>query len=819
MVKVKPIGDAYVVKSPSGKTVVILGTRKKPAHEVARKYISKGYTVVAKGKSAKPISSKPRRKSSGGGGGGAPAPKPAPKKVSVVVVSKRGDYETFQNITPEALKELQTKYGYRVVKKVEGRAIKGSEVNKAISEDIGKIEVLEGGKPAILHYSKAQFKGKTPEEIVEEVNLRRQKEHSLESVYERIKTGKDVVVKTPSGEITTLRTAGLSGVSIKTLKKRGYEFISPEKVKYKEGKILVETTVKKKTEEITPAIREKVKLTSLEKKLAPFFGGYTPYFFGSGINKEEIAQEMLYSGQRTMTQKETERALKIQIKSALAAQEQEKAFERWGIAEKPGGAFFQELLKGIPRSIVRLPETAISTPIFMYQLGTRPVETVTAVVEEAKRSPGGFTGEFIGTTLALGIIGKGVKSIKGSIGRTKLATTGKDVAVKNIEAANLKTIKIGEDYSISSGKIKLKSEGLAKPIEGKVRIITKGDKAKMVIKIEKQKVGDVTVKPQEIIIGEKKLVELIRKGDIILRTKEKVVYPYEAKGLSLRAEKKIGVGESPYQSGLKTRIEKIGYKERGIISESPKRVTVETAGVVSKGEAYLVRESIIDMRLLKGSTIDIRQAGNNIAKDALSKLTGTKERAVKPSGGVVRSAIGRKIKIEAKAKPKPAIDTGNLGRIAGNIVRSSIASLLGTSARIREKKKRIGGLSIRMKRIAPAIAVAPVPLKRLSENIVNVYKSLGISSVKSLIPLKTTNQIQKVSQDIVQSTMTSLSEGTPLIKTTPTPVRKPPVKLRKKRIAPIPPIPTNLYLSGMERQINTSLKIIEHQMAKLSKLL
>ena len=797
-------------RTPEGKIVNIPDTPRQ-----RQLFERKGY---------KPVSSKPRRKSSGGGRRSSSAPKPQsqPKRVSVVVRSRKGDYETFQNITPQALKELQTKYGYTVIKKVEGRAIKGSEVNEAIHQDIGRISVTEGGKPATLYYSKAQFKGKTPEQIVEEVNLRRQEEYSPKSVYERIKTGKDIVIKTPSGEITTLRTAGLSGVSIKTLKKRGYEFISPEKVKYTEGKILVETTVKKKTTKIIPAIREEIKLTGLEKKLAPFFGSFTPYIADLLSPKAELftpgKTKVSFRGRQTATFEETKQARIIGIRARKAEEEQEKAFERWGIAEKQGGAFFPELLKGIPRSIVRLPETVISTPIFVYQLGTRPVETVGAVVEEFKRSPGGFTGEFIGTTIALGMLGKGIRGLKGSIGKAKLVTTGEDVAVKSVEAANLKTIKIGEDYSISSGKIKLKSEKLTKPIEGKVKIITKGDKAKMVIKIEKQKVGDITVKPQEIIIGEKKLVELIRKGDIILKSKEKVVYPYEAKGLSLRAEKRIGVGESPYQSGLKTRIEKLGYKERGIITETPKKVTVETAGVISKGEAYLVRESIIDLRLARKSTINVRQAGDNIVKDALSKLTGTKE-SIKPRGGVVRSAIGRKIKIEAKAKPKPAIDTGNLGRIAGNIVRYSIASLLGTTAKIEEKKKRIGGLSIRIKHIAPAIAVAPIPLKRFSENIVNVYKNLGISSVKSLIPIKTTNQIRKVSQDIVQSTITSLSEETPLIKTTPTPTRKPPVKLRKKRIAPLPPVPVNLYLSGMERQINTSLKIIEHQMAKLSKLL
>ncbi|RLF02483.1 MAG: hypothetical protein DRJ64_09280, partial [Thermoprotei archaeon] len=182
---------------------------------------------------------KKRSGGGGGGGGGAPAPKPEPKKVSVVVVSKKGDYETFQNITPERLKELETKYGYTVVKKVEGRAIKGSEVNKAISEDIGKIPLKGGGT---MYYSKAKAAGKTPEQIVEEYNIRRLEESKV--TMGKLESGEKSVWLTPEGKLVISKgTSPPFGMREEVAKERGYRRISPENIEIKENKIIATVPV------------------------------------------------------------------------------------------------------------------------------------------------------------------------------------------------------------------------------------------------------------------------------------------------------------------------------------------------------------------------------------------------------------------------------------------------------------------------------------------------------------------------------------------------------------------------------------------------
>ena len=754
----------------------------------------------------------------------------AHKKVSVVVRSKKGDYETFQNISAAELKRLQQKYGYTVIKKVEGRAIKGSEVNKAIHQDIGKIEILEGKKPAILYYSKAQFKGKTPEQIVEEVNRRRQAEATLKSLYKKIKSGKDVVIKTPSGQTTTLRAAGLSGVSVKTLEKRGYKFINPKNVKFVDGKIVVEEIISKPTRKVkpqqieVPSLEERVwketKLSSTEKKLSPFFGGYTPYFFGSGISKEEIAQEMLYSGQRTMTQKETERALKIQIKSIKASQEQEKAFERWGIAKSTKGSgvkyHLAEFGKGVARGIVTIPESIISTPIFAYQLATQPKQTADRIVKEFTTNPAGFIGEIAGTIIVFEGVRLGVRGIRGSLKNVKVSSVTKSgtkkLNIENIEATNLRTVKLSENTAISSGKIKLKLKGLDKAVEGKVRIISKGDKAKLVVKINEQKIGGVKIKAQEIIVGEKKLMEGIRRGDIILEGKGKVVYPYEAKGISMRAEKRIGIGESPYRSGLKTKIGRIGYRERGIVTRTSQGATVESVGIVrvrGKPVGYLTRERIIDMP---------RILGDNIVRDSVAKLTG--KEMIKPKSGAIRSLAGKSVKVERIGlKPRASINTGNLGRIIGeSIVRSTIASLTGISKVTETRQKRLGTTGIRMKRIEPRQGI--MPLKAQADSILQSFKTTGISLINSYVPVRIPVKMNTYIQGMSQSIVSSLTEAAqPLIRTTPTPIRKPPVKLRKKRIAPVIPPSVGFNLGGVMDQLNTTLKMINHRMAKLTSLL
>lgn len=609
-------------------------------------------------------------------------------KVSVVVRAKDGSYETYQNITPQTLKKLQTKYGYTVVKKVEGRSIKVSEVNEAIHQDIGKINVIERGKPATLYYSKAQNVGKTPEDIVREANLRRQKEQQL-----------PVINKPPTMKDT---------LTIPSIEQQAWK---------------------------------EAKLSNVEKQASLFFGMFTPFLFSKGSLKN-INQRMAMAGQRTMTNEETKQALILQYKQYKAQEEQKKGFKKLGIAPEikrnPGGIegslyYGSEYVKGIARGVITLPQTIISLPISFYQLATGPQRVAKDMWSSFTQNPAGFSGEIIGTMMAFegirGIVGK-VRGLNAKVGNEKLP-------IEHIEGTNLKTIKVKDTY-ISQGEVAIRIKGETNPIKGKIRIIAKGDKSKAVLKTDKQVVGGRTVKPQEIVIGEKRLLEATRKGEIIIQKGETVVYPYESKGISLRASKILKEGKSLYRSGLKTQLERLGFKERGIIERSPNKAIIRTTGISrskSSSMAYAVKNTIVEL-------------DNMIQKD-IGSVNNLVTKNMRSIGSGVRGLVGKEIEVKPKLSrlgiyPNPArsprLLIRSLKRERINLMRSMI-----NKARLKKAPNiglRLSPYLLMSLGIAQKKNIKPYPLIRQ-----DIFSSLDLTKFRKQVKIKTPEQILREIQE------------------------------------------------------------------------
>jgi len=263
---------------------------------------------VSKPSISKP--SKPSRRS--GGGGGVSRPSEPKKKISVVYIDEKGRYEHMQEIDPEKWERIKKKYGWKELKRVEGRKILQSEVNKAISEDTGKIPLVGGGT---LYYSKAKYEGKTPEEIVEEVNIKRAEESKV--TIEKLKSGEKSVWVTPENKIIISGRHPPGGMSEKTAEERGFRRVSPENVEIKEGKIIASVPVgiskapKEPLKEATPeevvgALRGSIKLGKAKKEelieLTPEeYKGYEAL-----LTREEEAKKELKKKEEELKRKKEE---------------------------------------------------------------------------------------------------------------------------------------------------------------------------------------------------------------------------------------------------------------------------------------------------------------------------------------------------------------------------------------------------------------------------------------------------------------------------------------------------------------------------------
>ena len=204
---------------------------------------------------------------------------PVTKTISLVMKSKDGKYESFQNIPSKNLEGLK-RAGYTAVKTVEGRSIQQSEVNKAISGDKGTIKLTSG---STLHYSKSEYKGKTAKQIVEKINIERQKKakvtkaKTIEDIktkkelqrvigtvgrrtveeakrslvksisrkqYKEIKAGKQKVWRDPEGKTFITKTATVLGMKPEVARQRGFTEVKPKEIVEKEGKLFVEPKAK-----------------------------------------------------------------------------------------------------------------------------------------------------------------------------------------------------------------------------------------------------------------------------------------------------------------------------------------------------------------------------------------------------------------------------------------------------------------------------------------------------------------------------------------------------------------------------------------------
>jgi len=289
------------MRKPSGEITNV------PAGQVWRFKKRYHYTPVSEGKKS---SSSSRRS---GGGGGVSRPSEPKKKISVVYIDEKGRYSHMQEIDPEKWEQTKKKYGWKEIKRVEGRKILQSEVNKAISEDTGKIPLTSGGT---LYYSKAKYEGKTPEEIVEEVNKRRIEESKV--TIEKLKSGEKSVWVTPEKKLIISKgTKPPAGMSEELAKERGFRRVSPENVEIKEGKIIASIPVgiskapKEPLKEATPeevvgALRGSIKLGKAKKEelieLTPEeYKGYEAL-----LTREEEAKKELKKREEELKRKKEE---------------------------------------------------------------------------------------------------------------------------------------------------------------------------------------------------------------------------------------------------------------------------------------------------------------------------------------------------------------------------------------------------------------------------------------------------------------------------------------------------------------------------------